>query len=185
MTAAGEKGRIGNHNVASPQRRLIPAGCGKAATTTLSSPRVVLLPAARWDYDLEPHRASSATDPAESIYPPLPALVDSFITTALGDDRDLAQASTLHGSYLYDYVPEMKDRSFADLLQPDNRQFHHDSLCGMVFGSILFLAHERIVRDEIRRGTRQVQECSDPNNPKLFFIMPPDPLPPPPYNRRL
>ncbi len=149
-----KQGRIGNQLVSSsPQHRLMPP---------LPSPHhdpVVLLPAGNWYFHLECSMADPLSPPA-SFVPPLPALLDAMIDGMLDGPPDIWFPLCLHICYLYDYVLELQQRAFAHRLRYDNRQFHFDVLSGVMFNTLPFTAHARRVRQELRAGKRQLQECS-------------------------
>lgn len=169
-------GRIMNSEVESPQIRL------RTPTEGEYDPEVVLLPAAVWSADFATHEGRySVLDDDAFFYPSLPSLVNGFIDVLLGGPDELRRPVSVNTSYLYLYVPLMKERSFANLLRRDNQQFHHDVLSGMRLGTIPFLQHARKVRAEIRSGDREVSEAStsDKENPRLYFeMMPGAPLTP-------
>lgn len=71
--------------------------------------------------------------------------------------------------YLYDYVPALKEKSFAEQLKYENRQYHYDCLSGMSTGTLPFIRHERKIRDALREGTFQLCDCSaDQEDESLF-----------------
>ncbi|CDM29325.1 unnamed protein product [Penicillium roqueforti FM164] len=63
-------------------------------------------------------------------------------------------------SNLYDYVPALKERSFAERMKYQHRQFHFDGLAGMRTGTIPFRKHERVTRDALLQGQYELRECS-------------------------
>jgi hypothetical protein len=143
-----EQDRIGNKDVtSSPQHHLTPP------STDNHQPTIV--PASNWYFDLN-NSAMGALNPT-SFVPPLPALLDAMI---LDGPPDLWSPLRLHVSYLYGYVPELRQRMFAQRLRYENRQFHSDVLFGTPFNTLPFAAHERRVRAELRAGKRQLQDCS-------------------------
>ena len=60
--------------------------------------------------------------------------------------------------YLYAHVKVIKEPSFANALKYENRQFHRNAVAGHRVGTLLTIAHERRVRDELRSG---VGHCHD------------------------
>jgi hypothetical protein len=124
----------------------------------------VLLPAADWKFPAEKLAAASLN----GFSPPLPALTDALIERLL----DSPHGSRLQGHvalqicYLYGHVRELRERSVAEELINENRQFHNDALYGMDIGTLPVLAHERQVRDELRNGKRRLEECSVPCIPE-------------------
>ena len=73
-------------------------------------------------------------------------------------------------SYLHDYVPSVKTRDFVQKLRYDHRQYHLDWLAGMSTGTRPFIKHQRAIREALRRGVYQLQECSaSSDNEKLFM----------------
>lgn len=165
-----ELGRIMNSDVKSPQARLRPPTEGNY------DPEVVLLPAEVWSADFATHKGRySVLDDDAFFYPSLPSLVNGFIDVLLGGPDELRRPVSVNTSYLYHYVPQMKERAFANHLRRDNQQYHHDVISGMRLGTIPFLQHAKKVREEIRSGKREISEASasDQENPRLYFGMMP------------
>jgi len=72
--------------------------------------------------------------------------------------------------YLHDYVPALKTRKFVQELRYDNRQYHLDWLSGMSTGTNSFIKHQRAIRDALRQGMYQLQECSASSDNENLFI---------------
>jgi hypothetical protein len=125
----------------------------------------ILLPASEWNYILP-----ETSD--QSFIPSLPGLLDGLIAKLLDDPLTETMfwrhLSILIG-YLYGYAPDLKQKSFAQQLKYEHRQFHYDSLSGMSTGTLPFLRHESKIREALRKGTYQLSDCSaDPNDESLF-----------------
>jgi len=72
-------------------------------------------------------------------------------------------------AYLYGYVPALKEKSFAEHLKYEHRQYHYDSLSGMSTGTLPFIRHEREIRDGLREGRFRLCDCSaDQDDESLF-----------------
>lgn len=132
------------------------------------SATAVLLPAPDWNLPSEKLLLT------RGFIPLLPDLTNGLIESLLDseDSPGIEDHISVHIAYLYDHVPVLKERSFASSLAYENRQFHHDILSGLETGTRRFLAHERRVRKELRKGERQLQECSVarvPENEQFFF----------------
>lgn len=84
------------------------------------------------------------------------------------DGPDDIRGPVVHISYLYGYVPRFQERAFADHWEYEKRQFHFDALSGMTYYSLQFTAHQRHVRKGLRAGTRQLQNCSAPDDETPF-----------------
>lgn len=150
------------------RRRLDPPGgvdTGEAKTWPPPPPTgkppgpstVVLLPAQEWGYP----PVKLGEHATEEFFPRLPALVDALITTLLEtDDRGVCRHLSIQVAYIYDYCQSLKKRSFADHLIPENRQFHYDAVAGASVSTLPVIAHERRVRDELRRGNRELMDFS-------------------------
>jgi len=54
--------------------------------------------------------------------------------------------------YLYAYAPALKQRSFAERMKYEHRQFHLDVLARMETGTIPFRRHQRAIRDHYYRA---------------------------------
>ncbi|KAI1130299.1 hypothetical protein F5Y10DRAFT_236250 [Nemania abortiva] len=97
------------------------------------------------------------------FYPFLPLLVDILINQLL----DTYVESGIHRqigvmlAYLYGYVQELKDKSFANKLDPVHRQFHFDCVSKQLsLWTIPFVVHERQIRDLIRTEGYGLRDCS-------------------------
>ncbi|KAN0106649.1 hypothetical protein V8E51_009525 [Hyaloscypha variabilis] len=123
----------------------------------------ILLPASEWNF----------TFPSiiQSFFPPLPELLDALIDKLLDEpltDMIWNQLAVLI-AYLYGYVPALKEKSFAEHLKYEHRQYHYDSLSGMSTGTLPFIRHQREIRDALREGSFQLCDCSaDQEDESLF-----------------
>lgn len=123
----------------------------------------ILLPALEWNF----------TFPSiiHGFFPPLPELLDALIDKLLDDpltDTIWNQLAVLI-AYLYGNVLALKDKSFAEHLKYEHRQYHYDSLSGMSTGTLPFIRHEREIRDALREGRFQLCDCSaDQEDESLF-----------------
>ncbi|KAJ9484608.1 hypothetical protein VN97_g8762 [Penicillium thymicola] len=149
---------IGNAKVELPQKRLV---FPSSKITT------VLLPAQEWKFPLNadsPDDAPLTTDSHENVsFPPLPGFLDALIESWLdspSDDAMLLIHLTCQISYLYAYVPAIKQRAFAEQMKYEHRQFHFDVLAGMQTDTIQFRKHQRAIRDALLQGQYELQECS-------------------------
>ncbi|KAL5320348.1 hypothetical protein ACEPPN_011149 [Leptodophora sp. 'Broadleaf-Isolate-01'] len=123
----------------------------------------ILLPASEWNYTFP--------ESTRDIIPSLPALLDGLIDKLLDDP--LTECGFFNHLavlilYLYDYSPGVKQRSFAEELKYDHRQFHYDLSSGMSSG-LPFIRHERKIRDALRNGTYQLCDCSADRNDETLF----------------
>jgi hypothetical protein len=118
----------------------------------------VLLSTADWNFSAEKLASASL----KGFLPPLPALTDSLIEKLLDSPHEsrLQRDMAVQVCYLYGYVPELMERSYAKELKYENRQFHYDAISGLQISTLGVISHERLVRDELRKGQRQLQECS-------------------------
>ncbi|KAB5530331.1 hypothetical protein GE09DRAFT_974142 [Coniochaeta sp. 2T2.1] len=150
-------------------RRLVPpdAEAGDATASRPSRPAfynphsptvTMLLRAADWEFSPEKHLQTSQ----DTFIPPLSALADSLIGVLLDlpDCSDVQRHVSVQLSYLYGHVKQVNEKSFADQLRYEHRQFHFDCLAGMTMGTIPFIVHERAIRDSLRRGEYELQDCS-------------------------
>ncbi|PSS15240.1 hypothetical protein M430DRAFT_20542 [Amorphotheca resinae ATCC 22711] len=169
--------KFGNYPLRSAHHRLTPPidvtqnrpawspGMGPPPPPSKGPPRpttTILLPASEWNY----------TFPLtiQNLFPPLPELLDALIDKLLDDpltDGTWHQLALLI-AYLYDYVPALREKSYAENLKYEHRQFHYDSLSGMSIG-LPFIRHERKIRDALREGSFQLCDCSaDQEDESLF-----------------
>ncbi|OJJ41820.1 hypothetical protein ASPWEDRAFT_99066 [Aspergillus wentii DTO 134E9] len=161
--------RIGNAIVDLPQRPVISPD---------RHTRTVLLPAADWKFHLSTDTVLEKVpleDSAKTVpYPPLAALLDSLIESWLdcpAEDSGLLIHLACQYGYLYQYVPAVKERSFAEKMRYEHRQFHNDVLSEMKAGTLPFRKHERAIRDALVRGEYEITECSAPkDNADLFDV---------------
>ncbi|KAJ5165222.1 uncharacterized protein N7500_007052 [Penicillium coprophilum] len=164
-----EPRKIGNAKVELPQKRLI---------SPTSQTITVLLPAQDWKYPLIPDSCSDDVSlAAESLpenlsFPPLPGFLDALIESWLdcpSDDAMLLLHLACQISYLYEYVPALKQLSFAEQMKYEHRQFHFDVLAGMETGTVQFRKHERAIRDALLQSQYELRECSaSRDNEDLF-----------------
>lgn len=161
--------KIGSAEVEFPQRRLV----------LRNSPTItVLLPAQEWKFPLiADSLLEDAPLTAESLhenvsFPPLSGFLDALIESWLdcpSDDAMLLLHLACQISYLYAYAPALTQRSFAEWMKYEHRQFHFDVLAGMETGTIPFRRHQRAIRDALLRGQYELQECSaSRDNEELF-----------------
>ncbi|KAF1355297.1 hypothetical protein BDV97DRAFT_366453 [Delphinella strobiligena] len=187
-----QRGRIGNATVDSnSQRRLTTeshssedSNSQRRLTTVFYSSETnqicvpihpwrtdtVLLPVTDWKFKLGAAQAVKISP--SSIFPPLAGLLDALIESSLdcfADNRALAGHIDLHIAYLYDYVPEIRERTFAESLKYEHRQYHFDVLSGMSSGTIPFNKHQLKIREALRQNTHELQECSASREDEALF----------------
>lgn len=132
----------------------------------------ILLPAAEWNFTLPESNQYPRGGFQSSLFPPLPELLDALIDKLLDDPLT---NSLFWGhlavliAYLYGYVLVLKEKSFAEKLKYDHRQFHFDWLSGMSTGTLPFIRHERSIRDALRKGTYQFRDCSADRGDETLF----------------
>lgn len=93
--------------------------------------------------------------------PPLAGFLDALIESWLdcpSDDATLLITLVVQISYLYAHVPALKEKSFAEQMKYENRQFHFDELMGVDTGTIEFRKHLRAIRDGLLQGQYELQE---------------------------
>jgi len=134
----------------------------------------ILLPATDWNWTISERREGSYSgDIARTFFPPLPQLLDAMIDSELDvppSDAMLRLHISCMIGYLHDYVPAVKTREFVEELRYDNRQYHLDWLSGMSTATNSFIKHQRAIRDALRQGTYQLQECSASSDNEDLFI---------------
>lgn len=112
-------------------------------------------------------------DPPQNVlFPPLAGLLDALIECWLdcpSDDSMLLIGLACQIFYLYTYIPALKEKSFAEQMKYENRQFHLNVLMGMNAGMVRFGRHQRAIRDALRQGQYGLQECSVSRDSKIFF----------------
>lgn len=116
--------------------------------------RTVLMPACTWNIT-EEQLLQTATGP-DRFTPALPMLLDSLIDAWLDagahkDERLLGHLGMQIG-YIYGYVSQVKDPSFAEQLRPEHCQFHLDCLAERGVGTLPFLNRHRLVRERLLNG---------------------------------
>lgn len=185
-----KKGKIGFADVEYPQRRLTPPSqylrksellAIHSETPQLPPPpdpsppgpdTTVLLPAADWNFSFAGVDANNTKDLVDTIYPPLADLVDALIDSLLdcpSDNDFLCSHLGDQIAYLYGHSPLLKEKSFAEQLMYQHRQYHLDVLSGMGHATMPFISHQRKIREGLRDGTHKLQECSaDRSNESLF-----------------
>lgn len=153
--------RIGNAEVdlaTFPQQRVISPD---------NRTRTVLLPAADWKFPLTINTPlqymTLKDDPTQQKVPipPLAGFLDALIESWLdcpSDDATLLITLVVQISYLYAHVPALKEKSFAEQMKYENRQFHFDELMGVDTGTIEFRKHLRAIRDGLLQGQYELQE---------------------------
>jgi hypothetical protein len=107
----------------------------------------------------------------DTVYPPLPSLVDALIDSLLdcpSDNHVLQTHLAAEIASLYSWSPMLKEKAFAQQLVYEHRQYHLDVLFGMDHGTVQFISHQRNVREATRQRTHDLQECSAPDNKDLF-----------------
>ncbi|RDW84069.1 uncharacterized protein DSM5745_04395 [Aspergillus mulundensis] len=177
--------RIGDAVVDIPQRPLISPD---------KQTKTVLLLASDWKFPLAPDsplervslsQADQTPSPPPTVsFPPLPGLLDALIESWLAgptEDPTLLLRLACYFNYLYEYVPALKERSFAEEIRHEHRQFHFDVLAGMESGTFPFRDHQRGIRDALLQGRYELCECSASRDNQLLFggwgnIRLPDPL---------
>jgi len=177
--AEQEQAKVGNAIVESAQHCLIPLkdDSGKARSDTgmqsmepppppskePSGPTTtVVLPAADWNFTLPEHCQYSFNGSPTTFFPSLPGLLDALIDSLLDapfNNSMLQGHLACQISYLYLYAA-VKERSFAEHLKYEHRQYHFDSLSVMTTETLQFIDHQRTIRELLRRGKYQLQECS-------------------------
>ncbi|KAL5332475.1 hypothetical protein BJX70DRAFT_130218 [Aspergillus crustosus] len=161
--------QVGGADIQTPQ---VPVFSPNQKTKT------VLLPASDWKFALTaetsllrvPLRDES---PELTVsFPPLPGLLDALIESWLdgrNDDPTLLLHLACQINYLYEYTPDLKERSFAEKLKLEHRQFHLDVISGMASSTILFRKHVCGIRLSLLQGRYELQHCSAPrDNLDLF-----------------
>ncbi|KAB8276059.1 hypothetical protein BDV30DRAFT_246748 [Aspergillus minisclerotigenes] len=108
-------------------------------------------------------------------FPPLAGLLDALIDSWLdlpSDDSTLLLGLACQISYLYAHVLALEERSFAEQMKYEHRQFHFDVRSGMETGTLPFRRHQRAIRDALLQGQYELREGSasrdDPDNIYLF-----------------
>ncbi|KAL4792444.1 hypothetical protein BDV19DRAFT_380818 [Aspergillus venezuelensis] len=171
--------RIGNAEVVNPRVLQLQSPNSKT--------RLVLLQASNWKSSLtadsvlerpslERVLRGDGVKPGPSdqqlSFPQLPDLLDSLIDSWLAEPSIENPGLSLHlavqFSYLYEHVPALSERSFAERLRYEHRQFHYDVVAGMDAGTIPFREHQRTIRDALLRGEYELRDCSAPDNKDLF-----------------
>lgn len=152
--------KVGNAEVKLPQVPLL---------SPTKETKSVCLQASDWRFPLNAdthlERAFVKDIPdRELLFPPLPALLDALVESWFDAPDGHNEALQLHLAiqfgYLYEYVPSLKERSFAERMKYEHRQLHYDILSGMEFSTIPFRNHELPTRDALRKGDYQLRECS-------------------------
>jgi len=172
LTAAPAK--VGTAVVDTQQRRLVPPmfktkPYQPPQKTSIPPPpsqdppratETVLLPANDWNFTFSEakHRPGNL-----GLFPDLPefldALIDSLLDTSL-DQSMLWGHIACQIVYLYGYNSTIQDRSFAEHLRYEHRQYHLDSLSGMRTGTAHFIKHQRKIREALNQGSFTLCECS-------------------------
>jgi hypothetical protein len=178
-----EKAMIGVAEVEYPQRRLLSTWEKKKHEAYLQKVQrplppghihgpdttdyTVLLRATDWNFCLP-----ETERPGNSIFPPLAGLVDALIDSMLDSSRDnfsLQRHLGGHLTSLYGCAPALKEKTFAEQLGYEHRQYHFDVLAGMDHGTTPFVAHQRNIREALRQGTHELTECSTSRDNESLF----------------
>ncbi len=104
---------------------------------------------------------------------PLPLLADALIDGLLDspDDSSLQSQISVMIAYLYAHVSELKDKAFAERMNPVHRQYHLDCLSAqLVLWTIPFIRHERQIREALRKGNYDLRECSASRTEENKFL---------------
>ena len=99
-------------------------------------------------------------------------LLDALIDRLLDNDplaNEIWRHLAILIAYLYSYVPELKEKSFAEYLKYEHRQYHYDTLSGMATGTFPFVRHQRKVRDALRDGNHRLCDCSANQDDESLF----------------
>ncbi|KAL4965199.1 uncharacterized protein BDV14DRAFT_208818 [Aspergillus stella-maris] len=171
--------RIGNAEVENP--RILQLQSPSSDT------ELVLLKASDWKFSLSADSIlerptvervlggegmESRSSDKQLSFPRLPdllnSLIESWLVEASIENPDLSIHLAVQFSYLYEYVPTLKERSFAEQLKYEHHQFHYDVLAGMDTGTIPFREHQRTIRDALLRDEYELRDCSAPDNKDLF-----------------
>lgn len=121
------------------------------------------LPALEWNYTFPSIIQSFFPSSAELLDALIGKLLDNPLTDGIWNQLALLIA------YLYGYVSALKEKSFAEYLKCEHRQYHYDSLSRMSTGTLPFIRHEQEIRNTLREGTFQLCECSaDQEDESLF-----------------
>ncbi|GKZ37991.1 hypothetical protein AbraIFM66950_009883 [Aspergillus brasiliensis] len=151
-----------------PQQRLIsPDG----------ETRTVILPAADWKFPLTPNTRLECVPlevrPSQKVpFPPLAGFLDALIESWLdfpSNDAMLLLVLACQISYLYAHAPALKEKSFAEQMKYEHRQFHFDVLAGMETGTLQFRKHQRDIRDALLRGQYELRDFSASRDNKDLF----------------
>ncbi|KAK4623993.1 hypothetical protein CLAFUW4_06398 [Fulvia fulva] len=126
---------------------------------------LVLLPAMQWNFSSE--RSPSRND----FLPELQDVVDAFIDSLLDSaaDSGLRTCLNVQLAYLYGNTQELESRDFAYRLLYEHRQYHYDICAGMSYGTVPFVEHQRKIRQALRDGTLELQECSAARDDEGLF----------------
>ncbi|OJI87735.1 hypothetical protein ASPTUDRAFT_421134 [Aspergillus tubingensis CBS 134.48] len=151
-----------------PQQRLIPPD---------GETRTILLPATDWKFPLTSDTRSEFVPlkvmPSLKVpFPPLASFLDALIESWLDCPSNYEMLSLVLAcqiSYLYAHVPALKEKSFAEQLRFEHRQFHFDVLAGMETGTIPFRKHQLAIRDALLRGQYKLRECSASRDNRDLF----------------
>lgn len=160
--------RIGDSPVAIPQTPLISPD---------QKTKTVLLLASDWRFPLaaDPPLKRvpvNVRSPSKLSFPVLSGLLDALIESWLvgpTEDATLLVRLACYFNYLYGYVPALQERSFADQMKYEHRQFHFDVLAGMASSTFPFRDHQRGIRDALLQGRYELQECSASRDNEALF----------------
>ncbi|GCB25638.1 hypothetical protein AAWM_08523 [Aspergillus awamori] len=151
-----------------PQQRLISPD---------DETRTVLLPAADWKFPLTSNTQLELVPlkvmPSLKVpFPPLAGFLDALIDSWLdcpSNDAMLLLVLACQMSYLYTHARTLKQKSFAEEMKYEHRQFHFDVLAGMETGTLQFRKHQREIRDALLRGQYELRDCSASRDNKDLF----------------
>ncbi|KAJ5544841.1 hypothetical protein N7535_006772 [Penicillium sp. DV-2018c] len=137
---------------------------------------VALTAASDWDIKLPDIATQKSWQPQITarwpFIPPIHQLLDSFIRKWL-DTSDAHHFFRGHIScflgYLYDHVPILRLREFADYLKVEHQQYHFDVIAGVSYTREPFRIHSKKIRDSILKGEYESCECSVSRDDERFF----------------
>ncbi|EEP77343.1 predicted protein [Uncinocarpus reesii 1704] len=138
-------------------------------------PVVALTAASDWDIKLPDIAMQKSWQPQRiarwPFIPPLHQLLDSLIRKWLDTSDHLFFCRHISNflGYLYDYVPILNLREFADYLKVEHQQYHFDVIAGVSYTREPFRIHSKKVRDSILRGDYEICECSVSRDDDRFF----------------
>jgi hypothetical protein len=161
--------KIGNAYVDVRQHRLVPPALPndmilktsippEPTQNTQTATETVILPASDWKFTFSDDKKHY-----NGYLPDLPEFFDALIDTLLDaplDDSTFWIHIACQIGYLYSYNSVVKERSFAQSLRYEHRQFHLDSLSEMRTGTAPFIKNQRVIREGLRHGLHTLCDCS-------------------------